>query len=297
MANTTTTGNTGAGVAAAHVAAQRKSEFVRKRQAAAVKDWLTIALWRLAIIGVVLGIWEALVRGGAVNAFLLGSPSAIAKMAASMISSGQLMEDAYATVRATVTGFGIGSAVGSLAGLLLWFSRTVSRIVDPFVVALNGVPKIALAPMIIIWFGSGIFSKIVLAAVSTFIVALLSAYQATHQIDDSQVNLMKSFGASKLQIFAKIIVPSSLPWIISAFRINIGLALVSVVGGEFISSDKGLGHMIFVEGNLFNLPAVWVGVFTLMIVAALLYACVSMLESRLLPWSEGKGKRSNSPSV
>jgi NitT/TauT family transport system permease protein len=276
---------------------KEKNEFVRKRQAAAVKDWLKIAFWRLAIIGGVLGAWEILVRSGTINAFLLGSPSAIAKMAVSMIASGQLMEDAYATVRATITGFAIGSAVGSLAGLLLWFSRTVSRVIDPFVVALNGVPKIALAPMIIIWFGSGIFSKMVLAAVSTFIVALLSAYQATHQIDASQINLMKSFGASKPQIFTKIIVPSSLPWIISAFRINIGLALVSVVGGEFISSDKGLGHMIFVEGNLFNLPAVWVGVFTLMIVAALLYTCVSLLEARLLPWSENKGKGPQSPSV
>ncbi|MHA6482818.1 ABC transporter permease [Paenibacillus sp. strain BS8-2] len=280
----------GVGVAASNSVVKDKSSFVRKRQAAALKDWLMIVFWRLAIIASVLAIWEALVRSGTVNAFLLGSPTAIAKMAVSMIASGQLLEDAYATVRATVTGFAIGSAVGSLAGLLLWFSRTVSRIIDPFVVALNGVPKIALAPMIIIWFGSGIFSKMVLAAVSTFIVALLSAYQATHQIDQSQVNLMKSFGASKLQIFTKIIVPSSLPWIISAFRINIGLALVSVVGGEFISSDKGLGHMIFVEGNLFNLPAVWVGVFTLMIVAALLYTCVSMLESRLLPWSDNKSK-------
>lgn len=288
----------GAGVAASRPAVNKeKNEYVRKRQAAAVKDWLKIALWRVVIIGGVLGVWEVLVRSGTVNAFLLGSPTAIAKMAVSMISSGQLMEDAYATVRATITGFAIGSAVGSLAGLLLWFSRTVSRVIDPFVVALNGVPKIALAPMIIIWFGSGIFSKMVLAAVSTFIVALLSAYQATHQIDASQINLMKSFGASKPQIFTKIIVPSSLPWIISAFRINIGLALVSVVGGEFISSDKGLGHMIFVEGNLFNLPAVWVGVFTLMIVAALLYTCVSLLEARLLPWSENKGKGPQSPSV
>ncbi|MGO4538893.1 ABC transporter permease [Paenibacillus sp. 2TAB19] len=274
-----------------------KRRRLKPHKVASLKQWITTMLWRFAIIGAVLAGWETLVRLEAVNAFLLGSPSAIAKSAGAMLQSGQLLTDAYATVKATVIGFIIGSIAGSLAGLLLWFSKTVSRVIDPFVVALNGVPKIALAPMIIIWFGSGIFSKIVLASVATFIVALLSAYQATHQIDDSQVNLMKSFGASKLQIFRKIIMPSSLPWIISAFRINIGLALVSVVGGEFISSDKGLGHMIFVEGNLFNLPAVWVGVFTLMLVATFLYTCVSVLEKRLLPWNDNKQQTQKSASV
>lgn len=286
-----------AGIAASRPAIVEGRSILKKRQVAALKEWFSVMLWRLAIIAGILAAWEVLVQSGAVNSFLLGSPSSIAKMAVSMVASGELAIDAYATVRATVTGFALGSALGSLVGLLLWFSRKLSRIIDPFVVALNGVPKIALAPMIIIWFGSGIFSKIVLAAVSTFIVALLSAYQATHQIDSSQVDLMKSFGAGKMQIFTKIIVPSSLPWIISAFRINIGLALVSVVGGEFISSDKGLGHMIFVEGNLFNLPAVWVGVFTLMLVAATLYTCVSFLETRLLPWNDKKGKASDTPSV
>ncbi|RXZ78456.1 ABC transporter permease [Paenibacillaceae bacterium] len=269
-------------------AVAKKRGKLKPQQAAALKQWIFTMLWRLAIVGGIMALWEIIVMLELVNPFLLGSPSAIIDMAGAMLQSGQLLTDAYATVKATVIGFAVGSAIGSLLGLLLWFSKTVSRIIDPFVVALNGVPKIALAPMIIIWFGSGIFSKIVLASVATLIVALLSAYQATHQIDASQVNLMKSFGASKLQIFSKIIVPASLPWIISAFRINIGLALVSVVGGEFISSDKGLGHMIFVEGNLFNLPAVWVGVFTLMLVAALLYACVSFIEGRLLPWNDNK---------
>jgi ABC-type nitrate/sulfonate/bicarbonate transport system, permease component len=274
-----------------------KGRGLHPRRSAAFKQWSVAMLWRTAVIAVLLGTWEALVRAGAVNAFLIGSPSAIFRAAVSMLESGQLATDAYATVKATVAGFALGSLIGSIGGLLLWFSKTISRIIDPFIVALNGVPKIALAPMIIIWFGSGLTSKIVLAAVSTFIVALMSACQAAHQIDESQINLMKSFGASKLQIFTKIIVPSSLPWIISAFRINIGLALVSVVGGEFISSDKGLGHMIFVEGNLFNLPAVWAGVFTLMLVAALLYACVSIAENRLLPWNETKSKAKRTPSV
>jgi NitT/TauT family transport system permease protein len=242
--------------------------------------------WRVVIAAAVTALWETAVRFGAVDAFLMGSPSTIYAVAREMTVSGRLLADVGATVYATVAGFLLGSVLGSAAGLMMWYFRALARILDPFVVAFNGVPKIALAPMIVIWFGTDIFSKIVLATVATFIVALLSAYQATHQIDPSQINLMKTFGAKKSQIFQKIIVPSSLPWIISAFRINIGLALIAVVGGEFISSDRGLGHMVFVEGNLFNLPAVWVGVLMLVLVAMLLYTCVGVVETRLLPWNE-----------
>jgi len=256
-------------------------------QAARMKTTISNFGWRMLIIGMVLIIWEVVVQMKLVNSFLLGSPLEIVSSAVFLAKSGDLWIDIFATVRATVIGFLVGSFLGSLCGLALWFSKRIAQIIDPFIVALNGVPKLALAPLIIIWFGSGLTSKIILATVATFIVALLSAYQATLGIDSSQVNLMKSFGAKKHQIFTKIIVPASLPWIISAFRINIGLALVSVVGGEFISSDKGLGHMIFVQGNLFNLPAVWVGIFTLMLVAIFLYTCVGILERKLLPWNEG----------
>ena len=274
------------------LSSQRKSsgkEPVKKpvkRSSLFMNQQMQTFLWRLAIVGFVMALRETAVRMGAVNAFLMGSPVTIYHAAYDMIVSGRLAVDIGATVYATLIGFLIGSLLGSAVGLLMWYFKLVARVIDPFVVALNGVPKIALAPMIIIWFGSGIFSKIVLATIATMVVALLSAYQATHQIDPSQINLMKSFGAKKSQIFAKIIIPSSLPWIISAFRINIGLALISVVGGEFISSDKGLGHMVFVEGNLFNLPAVWVGVFMLMFVAMVLYAAVGYMETRLLPWNE-----------
>jgi NitT/TauT family transport system permease protein len=254
-------------------------------------------LLQTLLIVTITAIWELAVQLGYVNGFLMGSPSAIFSVGTAMFNNGQLTNDISATIFATIVGFIIGSVLGSVFGLLMWYSKLLAKIVDPFIVALNGVPKIALAPMIVIWFGTDIFSKIVLAVISTFMVALLSAYQATHQIDDSQINLMKTFGATKSQVFSKIIVPSSLPWIISAFRINIGLALVSVVSGEFISSDKGLGHMIFVEGNLFNLPAVWVGVIMLVMVAMFLYTCVGYAESRLLPWDAKKAEGKTIVSV
>lgn len=265
----------------------RAGSVKENNEGLARNTFLTDNLWRGAAFAIVVILWQIGTDLGWINAFLMGSPLGIVEEASRLIQSGQLLSDTIATVYATVTGFLIGSTLGSIAGLLLWFSRTTARILDPLVVALNGLPKIALAPMIIIWFGSGMFSKIMLATVATFVVALLSAYQGTHQIDRNLINLMRSLGASRQEIFTKVVAPATLPWIISAFRLNIGFALIAEIGGEFISSDRGLGRMIFVAGNLFNLNVVWVGVTMLMIVAIALYVLITQIEKRLLPWESG----------
>jgi len=254
---------------------------------------VVINAYRVGIIFAILLLWHIGVTFNWINPFLMGSPAGIWSETVRLVQSGELFTNAFATVYGTIGGFLIGSFLGSVIGLLLWYSKKVATIIDPFMVALNGLPKIALAPMIIIWFGSGMFSKVALAAIATFIVALLSAYQGTHQIDSNLVNLMRSLGAKKGQIFRKVVVPSTMPWVISAFRLNIGFALIAVIGGEFISSDKGLGRMIFVAGNLFNLNVVWVGVLSLMIVAVILYVIVSKIESKLLPWEAANKQKDN----
>ena len=242
-------------------------------------------LLRIAMIAAVLAAWQIAADQGAINAFLMGSPAGIYQEAVRLMETGQLLQDTYATVEATLIGFLVGSLSGAFCGLLLWCFPYIARILDPFFVALNGLPKIALAPMIIIWFGSGMLSKVALAFVATFIVSLLSAYQGTHQIDSSLVNLMRSLGATQRLIFLKLVIPATLPWIIASFRLNIGFALIAEIGGEFIASDKGLGRMIFVSGNLFNLNAVWVGIMMLMLVAVTLYALVARVEKNILPWN------------
>jgi len=261
-----------------------RKESLRRKSRKSRQDFLAMNLVRAGIIALFLVLWQLAADNGSINAFLMGSPEGIAKEAWRLMSSGQLWDDTLATVYATLIGFLLGSVLGALSGLLLWCSPFMARVLDPFFVALNGLPKIALAPMIIIWFGSGMLSKVALAFVATFVVSLLSAYQGTHQIDPNLVNLMRSLGATKRLIFLKLVVPATLPWVISAFRLNIGFALIAEIGGEFIASDKGLGRMIFVSGNLFNLNAVWVGIMMLMLVAVALYAAVSRIEKKLLPW-------------
>ncbi|QKV55262.1 ABC transporter permease [Comamonas antarctica] len=266
--------------------AQAVKPPAKKRRRFQWKSSFWIAnLLRIAMIAAMLAAWQIAADQGAINAFLMGSPAGIYQEAVRLMETGQLWQDTYATVEATLIGFLVGSLSGAFCGLLLWCFPYIARILDPFFVALNGLPKIALAPMIIIWFGSGMLSKVALAFVATFIVSLLSAYQGTHQIDSSLVNLMRSLGATQRLIFLKLVIPATLPWIIASFRLNIGFALIAEIGGEFIASDKGLGRMIFVSGNLFNLNAVWVGIMMLMLVAVTLYALVARVEKNILPWN------------
>ncbi len=239
---------------------------------------------QLGLLAVVLGLWETGVRLGWISAFLFGSPVGIAQFAVKSITSGQLLFDTWTTVFEASLGFVIGTAAGSVLGLALWYSPFVARTVEPIVVAFNSVPKIAFAPIIILWFGTGLTSKVALSISLTAIVALIAAYQAAKDADVDLQGLMVTLGANKHHIFHRVIVPSSLPAIVATFRINVGFGLVGAVVGEFISSQAGLGHMIFTASSLYDLDTVWVGLFTLMAVGFVLYFLIDWIERRLLPW-------------
>ena len=231
-------------------------------------------------------LWEIGVRMGWISAFLVGSPTGIFGFAAKMIASGELLSDAWYTFFEAILGFVIGTIFGSLLGLALWYSVFVARLVEPFIVAINSVPKIALAPIVVLWFGTGLVSKVALSVSLTAIVALIAAYQAAKDADVDLQSLLISMGADKHQVFFKAVVPSTLPSIIATFRINIGFGLVGAVFGEFISSQRGLGHLIYTASSLYDLNTVWVGLFTLMIMGFVLYYVIDIVERTLLPWKQ-----------
>ncbi|QVQ28377.1 ABC transporter permease [Achromobacter deleyi] len=247
---------------------------------------LPVLATQLLILAVLFGAWEAGVRSGAVSGFLFGSPAGVLQAAWKMIVSGELWEHANYTLWASAAGFVVGTILGTAPGLALWYSPYGAKVVEPFLVAINSVPKIAFAPLVILWFGTGLISKVALSISLTSIVALLAAFQAAKDTDPDIQKMLVSLGATKRQIFTKVVVPSALPAIISTFRINIGFALVGTVVGEFISSRYGLGHIIFVASSLYDLNTVWVGIFSLMLLGFVLYAGVDIAEKRLLRWKD-----------
>jgi NitT/TauT family transport system permease protein len=235
-------------------------------------------------IAVLLLVWQVGVRIGWISDFLFGAPAGIYTTFVRMAGSGELLSDTGYTLFEAILGFVIGTIFGSIAGLALWYSIFVARLVEPFIVAINSVPKIALAPIIILWFGTGLVSKVALAVSLTAIVALIAAYQAAKDADTDLQALLISMGATKHQIFYKAVVPSTIPSIIATFRINIGFGLVGAVVGEFISSQHGLGHLIYTASSFYDLNTVWVGLFVLMMVGFVLYYVIDLIERLLIPW-------------
>ncbi|KAF1042761.1 ABC transporter permease [Xylophilus sp.] len=241
---------------------------------------------QLLILAVLFAGWEYGVHTQAISGFLFGSPSGIVQAGWRLARSGELWEHANYTLWASAAGFVVGTALGTLPGLALWYTPYGARVVEPFLVAINSVPKIAFAPLVILWFGTGLVSKVALSVSLTAIVALLAAFQAAKDTDVDIQRMLVSLGATKRQIFLKVVVPSALPYVISTFRINIGFALVGTVVGEFISSKYGIGHVIFVASSLYDLNTVWVGIFALMALGFVLYAGVDFAEKRLLGWKD-----------
>jgi NitT/TauT family transport system permease protein len=263
---------------------KRKTRGTRRR--ANFDTTLGRAMLQAAAVIGFFALWEIGVRAGWISAFLVGSPAGIFSFAYKMMLSGELLSDTWYTLFEAILGFIIGTIFGSLLGLALWYSVFVARLVEPFIVAINSVPKIALAPIVVLWFGTGLVSKVALSVSLTAIVALIAAYQAAKDADVDLQSLLISMGADKHQVFFKAVVPSTLPSIIATFRINVGFGLVGAVVGEFISSQRGLGHLIYTASSLYDLNTVWVGLFTLMIMGFVLYYVIDIIERAILPWKQ-----------
>lgn len=239
----------------------------------------TLAYQTLLVVGIFV-LWEVLVRWEILPVYLYGQPSGILAKGRSLLLEGDLARDFGATAFASVLGFLLGTSLGSAAGLLLWLSKTAAAVLRPIIVAVNGVPKIALAPLIVVWVGVGLPAKVAIAASLTFIVALIAVYQGTQEVDEDLVKLMRSLGAKPMTIWRKVIVPGATPWILSTMRLNIGFAMIGAVVGEYISSKMGLGYLIYNAGALYDLNTVFVGIFCLMALALVLDAVLGLIEAR-----------------
>jgi NitT/TauT family transport system permease protein len=229
---------------------------------------------------VLLTTWEiAGINSNRLN-FLFGRPSAIALALVEKISDRSILIDTGVTAAEAFSGFVIGTVLGSAIGLALWFSPAVAKIAKPYILGLGAIPVLALAPLVIVWFGVGLSMKIAMATIGTFFVALTQAYQGALNVDPEQIKLLRIFGAKREQIFRKVIVPSSLTWVFTSLKLNVGFALLGAFIGEFISSEQGLGHLILRAGGLYNIPLVFAGSLVLIILAFVFNWMVEWLERK-----------------
>jgi NitT/TauT family transport system permease protein len=245
---------------------------------------IAILATQLAILVLFLAFWEHATSGNSALGFMFGSPSAIAGFLGQMVRDGSLWRDSYVTGLETLLGFFVGNLVGTLIGLSLWYSRFVSRVVEPFIIALGSIPIIALAPIIIIWFGTGLISKVAMSTLSVVIVALVTSYKGAVGVDPDQINLLRTLGASKFQLFRKLVVPASLTDIFAGLKLTVGFALIGAIVGEFMSSSEGLGHAIFKAGSLYVIPKVFAALVVTIALALMLTFIVGKIERLLMPW-------------
>jgi NitT/TauT family transport system permease protein len=247
------------------------------------KDWPGVAIiaTQILILVAVIGGWEVAARAGWLDAFFWSQPSAIWKTLIIFFTEGEAWTDIGYTFRSTILGFIIGTTAGSLLGLSFWWSRNYAAVAQPYIICFESIPKLALAPLIILVFGLGATSKVVIAVALTIVVSTLTTYAGVKALDPDGEKLFYSLGASRWQVFRKLVVPFCLPWIISVLRVNIGLALTGAIVGEFIASQHGLGRTIFYAGSTYEIALVWVAVFTLSALAVIMYVVVSWIKNVL----------------
>jgi NitT/TauT family transport system permease protein len=243
--------------------------------------WRTLSCQIGIVVFAVLG-WEFGARHGWIDPFFWSYPSQIWAKFLDFVASGQALVDTAFTFESTMFGFIFGTLSGTILGLSFWWSRNLAVVLRPFLICFEATPKIALAPMIVIVFGIGLASKVALGIALTIIVTTLTTAGAIRAIDPDSEKLLYAFGATRLQVFAKLVIPSALPWIISSLQINIGLALTGAVIGEFVSSQHGLGREILYAGQIYDVALIWVAISVLATLSIVMYVAVGQLERVLL---------------
>jgi NitT/TauT family transport system permease protein len=242
----------------------------------------TVLALQLAIVALLLGLWELAATQEWIDPFFWSQPTEVASEARRYFASGDVWTDSFFTVRSAVIGFIMGTTLGSTLGMSLWWSTLAARVVEPLIVAAHAVPKLAFAPLFVIIFGLGLQSKVAMVIALTLVTTALTAHAGVKAVDPDLITLLDSLGASKVQVFRKVVAPSALPWIASALRINIGLSLTGAIVGEMIGSRQGLGRMVFHAATVYNVGRIWTGAMLLAAIALTMYASVSWLERRVL---------------
>ncbi|WP_025640353.1 ABC transporter permease [Schnuerera ultunensis] len=246
----------------------------------------TIFIAQISILTIGLLLWELAARLNWIDSFLTSYPSGIWNLFLQYTKNGGLFYHVGISVFETILGFSAGTLLGILIAIGLWWSDFWAKVLDPYLVVLNSLPKTALAPILIIWVGAGYSGIIVTAITVSIVITIMNMYFSFISVDEDKIKLLQTFGATKFQILKKVVLPYSIPTMISTLKVNIGLSWVGVIVGEFLVSKAGIGYLIVYGGQVFKLDLVMMSVFILALISALMYKGISILEDKFLKWNE-----------
>ena len=226
--------------------------------------------------------WEIASLNSWIDPLIFSSPSKIWSLFVAKIQDGSLFMDVSYTLFETVAGFILGTVLGTLLAALLWWSPLVSKVLDPYLVVLNSMPKVALGPILIVAIGPNMTSIIAMGAIISVIITAIVVYTSFREVDPNYLTVLRTFGATKRQTFTEAILPASFPTIISTLKVNVGLSWVGVIVGEFLVSSKGLGYLIIYGFQVFNFTLVLMSLLVIAVFATIMYQLVEYLEKKLI---------------
>lgn len=245
------------------------------------KERYLILATQVAIFLCFVGVWEWLAQINAINVLIFSHPSKMWELFWTQLIDGRLFPHIGMTVWETVVGFLLGTILGTLLATLIWWSPFLSRVLDPYLVVLNSMPKVALGPVFIVFLGPGLLSIIAMGCAISVIITTIVIYTSFKEVNQNYIRVVRTLGGNKRQIFRLVILPSTIPAILSTLKVNVGLSWVGVIVGEFLVSKMGLGYLIIYGFQVFNFTLVMVSLAIIAVVATLMYQGVAFLERRL----------------
>ena len=238
-------------------------------------------LCKVGLLAFLVFLWEFLACREIIDPFIMSQPSRILRTIASLFKTGELMHHVLITTYEAVAGFVLGTILGTLTATLLWCCNFLNRVLEPYLVILNALPKIALGPVFIVWLGAGSFSIIVIALTVSIVVSILEVLGGFMQTDKEMIRLVQSFGGTKMQVLKNVVFPANIKTIVGSLKINVGMSWVGVIVGEFLISEAGLGYLIVYGSQIFKLDLVMAAVVILAVVATAMYFIIECTDKIL----------------
>ncbi len=237
---------------------------------------------RIFLLLAIIGLWELIAYKNIVDPFIISSPSRIIKQTIELYNTGSLFKHILITLNETIIAFILSTIIGLVVAIILYLIRPLRRILEPYLIVLNSLPKIALGPLIIIWVGIGTKAIVTMGILICVVITIINLLNAYLEVPEEKVMLLKSMGANKFQILTRLIFPATLPNFIATLKINLGMAWVGVIMGEYLSSKAGLGYLLVYGGQIFKLDLVMTSIVLLCILSGIMYGIISIIEKIII---------------